>query len=325
MTWARLEHAWMALIALLLCLPLGSCHAHKRRVIAVIPETTAQELWESAHAGAEHAARELGFEVYWNGPTREDDLSRQIQIVDKMVGRDVYGLILAPDHSVALISPIRAALARGIPTVIVGSPLGVEPRDNLVFIVNDDEATGRLVAARLAPQVHAGDVVAILGNNPAILSHAARTSAIQSALQALAPGVQVVERHSTSFSFDEAEQAAEETIRGVPHLRAIVSLSINQTRATYFALRRSPPPAPILLIGCDQDLDLVRRVRLGEIDSLVAQDTGTMGYEAVKTISELRAHSPVPSMRHIVPVLITRENVDLPSIQKVLDMNWRIQ
>lgn len=319
------EYAWKPPLAALLCLTLGSCHSHKQSIIAVIPETTAQELWESAHAGAEHAAAEFGFSVYWNGPTREDDLSRQIQIVDDQVSRGVDGLVLAPDHSVALISPVRAALAKGIPTVVIGSPLGVEPRDSLAFIINDDIAMGRLVAERLASRVHSGDTVAILGNNPAILSHAARTNAIRSALHSLTPDVQIVDRHSTSFSFDEAEQAAEVAIRGVPHLRAIVALSIIQTRATYFALRKSPPPTPIILIGCDQDLDLVRRVRLGEIDSLVAQDTSVMGFEAVKTISELRAHHTIPAVRLVSPVLITRENVDLPSIQNVLDMNWRVR
>lgn len=307
-----------------LSLCLVCCHARSNALIAVVPETTAQELWESAHAGAERAALDAGFNIYWNGPTREDDLTRQIQIINNQVARGAVGLVLAPDHAVAMISPVRAALARGVPTVIIGSPLCIEPGGQLAFIVNDDVAMGKLVAERLAPDLNRGDTIAILGDNPAILSHAARSSAIQSALHSLVPGVQIIDRHSSSFSFDEAEQTAEEAIRGVPHLRAIVALNIIQTRAAYFALRETPPSSPVLLVGCDQDLDLVRRVRLGEIDSLVAQDTFTMGYQAIKTIALLRHHQTVAPMRTIAPVLITQKNVDQPEIQRALDMNWRV-
>ena len=305
-----------------LCLGLSACHSARQPVIAVIPETTAQELWESEHAGAEQAAHRYGFSVYWNGPSREDDLSRQIQLVHRMVARNVAGLILSPDHSVALISPVREALAEGIPTVVVGSPLGIDPGGKLSYIVNDDNATGRLVAERLASRLKAGDTVAILGVDPAILSLVARAKAIQSSLQVAVPGLQIVQRHITSFGFDEAEQTAEDVIRRTPHLRAIVALNISQIRAADFALQDNPMRQKVILLGCDQDLDLVRLVRTGGMDALIAQDTFTMGFEAVETIARLRKGETVPIRRTIAPVLITRENVDQPAIQKVLDMDW---
>lgn len=309
----------------LICSSLNACRSARQPVIAVIPETTAQELWESEHAGAEQAAHRLGFHVYWNAPSREDDLSRQIQIVNNMVARHVAGLILSPDHSVALISSVRRALAEGIPTVVVGSPLGIDPGGKLSYIVNDDQAMGELVAKRLAPKLRAGDTVAILGVNPAMLSLVARATAIQSSLQAAVPGLQIVERHITSFGFDEAEQTTEDVIRHTAHLRAIVALDIIQTRASHFALRENPAEKPVILLGCDQDLDLVRLVRTGAIDAIVAQDTFTMGFDAVEAIARQRNGESVPARRAIAPVLVTRENVDQPAIQKVLDMDWSLQ
>lgn len=307
------------------CFGLSACHSARQPLIAVVPETTAQELWESEHAGTEQAAHRYGFRVYWNGPSRVDDLSRQIQIVQNMLSRHVAGLILSPDHSVALISPVREALAEGIPTVVVGSPLGIEPGGKLSYIVNDDAAMGALVAKRLAPKLKAGDTVAILGVDPAVLSLVARANAIQSSLRAELPGLNIVERHTVSSEFDEAEQISEDTIRRTPNLAAIVTLNINQTRAADFALHSNSTRQPIILLACDQDLDLVRRVRTGEIDSLVAQDTFTMGSEAVEEIARERRGEAVPPERTVAPVLITRQNVDQPQIQKVLDMDWSAQ
>ena len=320
----KMHRGFFAAIAFL-CFGISACHSVRQPLIAVIPETTAQELWESEHAGVEQAAHRYGFSVYWNGPSREDDLSHQIQLVHRMVARHVAGLILSPDHSVALISPVREALAEGIPTVVVSSPLGIDPGGKLSYIVNNDGAAGRLVAKRLASRLKAGDTVAILGVNPAILSLVARANAIQSSLHAAVHGLQIVQRHSTSFGFNQAEQAAEGVIRGTPHLRAIVALNINQTRATYFALHNNPIHQQVILLACDQDLDIVRLVRSGEIDAVIAQDTFTMGFEAVEAIARQRNNETVPVMRTIAPVLITRENVDQPEIQNVLDMNWSAQ
>lgn len=46
------------------------CRSQNSRTIAVIPGTTATELWEAAHGGAAAAGRKTGFRIYWNAPTR---------------------------------------------------------------------------------------------------------------------------------------------------------------------------------------------------------------------------------------------------------------
>jgi ribose transport system substrate-binding protein len=55
-------------------------------------------LWEAAHAGAESAAQQEGLKVYWNAPTREDDVQRQIDIMQHAISSGARGLVLAPDQ-----------------------------------------------------------------------------------------------------------------------------------------------------------------------------------------------------------------------------------
>jgi ribose transport system substrate-binding protein len=315
----------MILATPLLCCAIVSCRSTSAPIVAVVPETTAQEMSESVHAGAEHAAHSIGWSICWNGPSREDDVSRQIQIVNSAIARHVTGLILSPDHAVALISPVRSALAQGIPTVIVGSPLAIAPGGNLSFVLNDDAAMGRLAVQRLRPQLNNGDTVAILGINPDIISMMERARAFEQSMHDALPGVQVVEHHSTSFGSAEAEETAEETIRFTPKLRAIVTLNIVQTRAANFALMRSRAGGHILLVGCDQDLDLIRQVRAGTIDAIIAENSFVMGFDAVRIIANQRSGKPSVAARVVPPILVTRDNVDQPEVQQVLDMNWRMQ
>jgi len=55
--------------------PASSSAAMK---IAVIPKGTTHEFWQSIHAGANKAGKELGVEVIWRGPLREDDRDAQV-------------------------------------------------------------------------------------------------------------------------------------------------------------------------------------------------------------------------------------------------------
>jgi len=300
-----------------------ACKSSRHALIAVIPETTAQELSESEHAGAEKAARALNWNVYWNGPSREDDFPQQIHLVYEAIDRNVAGLVLSPDHAVALISPVRSALAHGIPTVIAGSPLGTSPGGNLVFVVNDDAATGRLAAERASLYLKPNDTVAVLGIGPNILASIERADAFEASLRERLPKIHIIEGRSISFSVAEAEESVAQTIRSVPGLRVIVTLNINQTRAAMQALGSSKSAGKIILIGCDQDLDLMLHLRLGDIDSLIAENSQEMGYEAVQIIHQKLLGEHTGSRFVVEPVLVTRQNIDSAEVQQVLDMDWR--
>jgi ribose transport system substrate-binding protein len=102
-------------------------------------------------------------------------------------------------------------------------------------------------------------------------------------------------------------------------------LNINQTRAADGALREERYPGKILLIGCDQDLDLMHHLRSGGIDAVIAENTYEMGYDAVQIIHRLRMGERTDAKVVVEPVLVTRENIDSAEVQHVLDMNWRVQ
>ena len=136
-----MSRQWSVAILLLLT-ELFGCRRPQKPIIAVIPETTAQEAWESAHSEASRIAATWNWDTFWNGPSREDDLQRQIQIVDEEVDRGAAGIILAPDHAVALISPVRAAVAKNIPVAIIDNPLAAFPKEDVLFVLNDHVAHG---------------------------------------------------------------------------------------------------------------------------------------------------------------------------------------
>src|SRR5688572_288244 len=90
-----------------------------KRKIAVIPKGTTHEFWKSVHAGANKAGQELGVEIVWKGPVREDDRDEQIKVVENFVASGVSAIVLAPLDDTALVPAVTEAKQEGIPVVII--------------------------------------------------------------------------------------------------------------------------------------------------------------------------------------------------------------
>jgi ribose transport system substrate-binding protein len=298
-------------------------HRDRELLVAVIPETTAQELWESMHAGVASAARGTRWHAYWNGPSSEDEVAQQIALVQHAEAIHAAGLILAPDHPLALTTVVRHVLGRGIPTVIVASGMPLEPQANLGFVLNDDEAAGELAARYLATTLKGHGTVALLGNNTAIQSAAARAAAFSHTLATDFPGIRLIAQFQGSFRMGEAEQQTEEVLRNNPDIVALVTIGITQTRGSMLALHRLRPQGGIALLAFDQDLDLMYSLRHGDLNALIAQNTFEMGRRAMQMIERTHRGEPMPAITRVAPVLITPGNIDTPEVQQVLSMDWR--
>jgi ribose transport system substrate-binding protein len=287
-------------------------------VIAVIPRTTGMSLWEPEHAGAEAAASALGMKIYWNAPTREDDVQGQIALVEKVIDEKYAGLILAPDQSLALMTPVRRAISRGIPTVVIGSALPLEPSGRLSYILSDDEVAGRMAASRIGTILHGQGTVAIIGINPDIAGVLDRVGAFEATLAEQFPGIHVAEKRLGSFNVPYEQQITEEVLVANPNLNAILAVTADATRGAYSALSELHQTNTVKLVGCDQDL--LAPLVTGEMDSVIAENTYEMGRRAVEWIALERQGKPVPRFQKIAPHLVTKDNLNSTDVRRILGL-----
>jgi ribose transport system substrate-binding protein len=286
--------------------------------IAVIPRTTGMALWEPEHAGAQFTASRLGLRVYWNAPTREDDVQGQIALVERIIQRGYAGLVLSPDQNLALITVVQRALAHNIPTVIVGSGLPLEPGGRLSYVLNDDREMGTMAAARMGEILQGKGTVAIIGINPAIAGIPERVEGFDRTLASRFPELRVIERRSGSFNVPNEQQITEEVMNSHPDLNAIFAVSADATRGAYSALVELHRTRTVKLIGCDQDL--LMPLVTGEIDSVFAENTFEMGRKAVEIVANTRDGKAVPPITRLQPILVTKNNLRSPDIRKILGL-----
>jgi len=180
----------VCLVASLSCSRGGGGGGSGKITIAVIPKGTTHEFWKSVHAGANKAARELGVDVTWKGPVREDDRAEQVRVVEDFVARGVDGIVLAPLDDKALVPSLKEATARKIPVVIIDSDVAWEGRAS--FVATDNVEAGAAAARRLAELVGKKGRVAMMRYLEGSASTMAREKGFLGALGKEFPDVRVV-------------------------------------------------------------------------------------------------------------------------------------
>ena len=309
-------YVWsVSLTFILLC----GCHRPMPPKIAVIPRTTGTMMWEPEHGGALTAALPLGANIYWNAPTREDDTQRQIELIQRVAAGDYQGLILAPDHSLALVSPVRRAVSQGLPTVVVGSPLAIPPGGLLWYILNDEEAGGRIAAQRIAAMLHSHGSIAILGIDPDINGIMERARSLEQFLAEHYPNIHTVANEMGSFNVPHEQQMAEEILKTHPDLDAVVTLTATSMHGVLSAIR-SNPSVHARVIAFDSDSMAFDDPN---VDCLILQNTKEMGAEGVHTIFAYLHGESMPAIVQLEPVLVTRENAGSDEVRQITSMEWR--
>jgi len=301
--------------------PSGCQQRHP--TIAVIPRTEGNLLWESEHVGAEFAARRTGASIYWIAPTREDDVEGQIALVERTASSRFEGLVLAPDQALSLISPVRHVLTRGIPTVIIGSPLPLPAGGNLSYVLNDDEEAGRLAADRIGTLLHGRGTVAVLGMTPEVIGLMVRERSFERALAVRFPQISIVDKHLGLLNAPHEEQLTEETLRAHPDLNAIIALTSSSVDGALSALD-SMHALRVRVVGFDYDGMPPPFDRYPNLDCIIQEDTRSMGEQAIELIRARRSGASVSAITRISPTLITMANLNTAPVRRMLAQDWTL-
>jgi ribose transport system substrate-binding protein len=161
--------------------------------VMVIPKGTTHEFWKTIHAGARKAATDLGsVEIIWQGPLKEDDRTKQIDLVETAVAVGVDGIVLAPLDARALVDPVERAIAKGISVVIIDSAL--ESDRPAGYVATDNYRGGVLAAQRLGGLMKGAGRAILLRYAAGSASTEQREQGFLDTMQKEFPGITLVSR-----------------------------------------------------------------------------------------------------------------------------------
>jgi ribose transport system substrate-binding protein len=301
--------------------PPGS--AEKTLTLAVVPMGTTHEFWKAIHAGAATAARELGVEIIWKGPLKEDDRNEQIQVVETLTNAGIDALVLTPMDDKALVRPVAEAKRLGIPTVIFNSALA---GDDFVAYIATDNYRGGVLAADEVGRLLGGRGTAILIRVLAgVEGTAKREAGFLDTMRAKYPGVRILSDNQYSgVSTETAYQTAENLLGRYPDVQAFFTPNESSTFGCLRALEDHGLAGKVVHIGFDSSAKLIEALESGAIKGLVLQDPFRMGAESVRTaVAHLRGR-PYERTVDTGVFLATLENMAEPLIKRLLSPNLSI-
>ncbi len=298
--------------------------------IAVIPKGTTHEYWQSVHAGAAKAAKELGIHIIWKGPLKEDDREQQIAVVENFITQQVAGIVLAPLDETALVRPVQEARDAHIPTVIIDSNL--KGHGFISFVATDNHKGGMLGGQELIRLLgDKGGKVVMLRYEEGSASTMYREQGFLDAIAAYnakAPAgakIEVVSSNqyggATASSAQDASERMLSTLKG-PGGRLTIDGIFCPNESTTFGMLRTLQTngwaGKVKFVGFDSSEPLVAGLKDGQIDALVVQNPVNMGYLGVKTLVDHLRGQTVPTHIDTGVGLITRANMNDPAQHKLL-------
>lgn len=287
--------------------------------IAVIPKGTTHVFWKSIEAGARKAGAELGVNILWKGPLKENDRAQQIAIVEQFVSDGVNGVVLAPLDDTALRRPVQAAGEKHVPVVIIDSALqGEVGKDFVSFVGTNNKLGGQMAGEQMVKLLGGKGKVVLLRYMEGSASTTEREAGFLEVMKKN-PGIQMlVDNRYGGATASEAQTTALNIIDQIREADGIFCSNESLTFGMLLALRQNNLVGKAKFVGFDASGPLVEALKKGEIQALVAQNPTKMGYEAVKTMVATLHGEKVPANVDSGVALITPDNVDTPEIQALL-------
>jgi ribose transport system substrate-binding protein len=298
----------------------AATRAGLKRRIAVIPKGTTHEFWKAVHAGANKAGKELGVEIIWKGPVREDDRAEQIKVVENFVAGRVDGIVLAPLDDTALVAPAKDAVREKIPVVIIDSDIQWDGR--LSFVATDNYQGGAAAAKRLGALLNGRGKVIVLRYMEGSASTMKREQGFLDTLGKLFPAIEVLSSNRYGGATTEtAYTTAENLLVKFSQVDGVFCPNESTTFGMLRALQDGGRAKKVHFVGFDSSSKLIDALGKSEIEGLVVQNPLAMGELGVRTLIAALDGRKVDKRIDTGVIVATPQNMAEPSIRALLAPN----
>lgn len=252
--------------------------ASRRPVMAMMPKAKGDPYFISCRAGAEEAARELGVELIWDGPTSLD-AAKQNELVENWITRQVDVIAVAVENRAGISTVLRKARDRGIRVVTWDADAEPDARD---YFVN--QATAEGIANTLTDEAARllggrGELAIITG----ALSAANQNEWIRFIRKRLADKYPDLELAAIRPSDDDRDKAFAETqtiLKVYPSVKLMMAISAPAVPGSAEAVRQAGR-RDVKVIGLSLPNINKPYVHDGIVQTVVLWNTRDLGYLSV--------------------------------------------
>ena len=252
----------------------------KKLTIALLPKSKGNAYFLSCRKGAERAAKELGVELIFDGPT-DPDPAKQNEIVENWITLGVDAIAAACENKEGISTALRKARAKGIKVITYDADALPDARE---FFVNQATAEGigqALMdeAARLCG--NQGEFAIIVGSVTASNQIEWRKH-IEARRAEKYPNMKLVTVRPCDDLKDKAQSETTTLLSAYPNLKIILSTTSLGVPGAAEAIKQAGKTGKVKNIGLGLPNENKRYVHEGVTDTVILWKTEDLGYLTVQ-------------------------------------------
>ena len=289
----------------------GAAPAARPITVAMMPKSKGNAYFQACQVGATEAARDLGVQLLWDGPT-DPDPARQNEIVDTWITRGVDAIAVAVENREGISSVLSKARERGIKVVTWDAD--AEPDARALFV---NQATPEGVADALMTEaakiLGAKGKFAIITGSLTAGNMVAWQKAIEAVRASRYPGLEMASLRSCDDLQGKAFDAATTLMQADPAIKLFVAICTPAVPGAAEAVKQAGR-ADVKVIGLGLPNDNKPYVRAGITPAVILWKTADLGYLAVEVAhaqatGKLAAGAKAFESRRLGRVAIEGDNV----------------
>jgi rhamnose transport system permease protein len=255
----------------------GAVQPKRHATLAVMPKAKGDPYFVSCRVGAEEAAKELGADMIWDGPT-DLDPAKQNEIVEAWITRGVDSIAVSVVNGPGISSVLRKARAKGIKVLTWDADAEPDARD---FFIN--QATPEGLGATLADEANrilhgSGDFAIITG----ALTAANQNEWIKFIKARIAQysGIHLITIRPSDDDRNRAFAEAQTLMKVYPNMKLIMAISAPAVPGAAEAVKQSGR-TDVKVTGLSLPNMCRPYIKAGIADSVVLWNTADLGYLVV--------------------------------------------
>jgi rhamnose transport system substrate-binding protein len=257
----------------------------KKVTIALMPKSKGNAYFISCKNGADKAAKELGVDLVFDGPT-DPDPAKQNEIIENWITLGVDGIAAACENKEGISTALKKAKAKGIKVITYDADALPDAREYFVNQATPEGIGTTLMdeAARLCNDQ--GDFAIITASLTAA-NMIEWQKYIEKCRSEKHPNMKMVALRPCDDLKDKAQSEATSLMSANPNLKLIMAICSPAVPGAAEAVKQAGKVGQVKVIGLGLPSENRRYVKEGVTDSVILWKTEDLGYLTIRAAKGL--------------------------------------
>lgn len=262
--------------------------------IAFIMKTMNHPFWADMKDAAQAKADELGYDIYFDGPDRETETEKQVQMIENAIVQKVDAVICGATDSKALVDVVKKCNDAGIVFITVDGALDQDSLDAagaaVATTIGSNNYEGGKMVGEYFKSLFADETgkieVAIIEGVPGMEAAIHRKTGFEEVI-ATDSRFEIVASQPGNWESELGMSVAQNMLQANPNLKAIFAANDNMGLGAIEAIRAANKLDQVKVVSFDGIADALDSIERGEITATIGQYPKKMGEIGVTVASEL--------------------------------------